>query len=173
MVAESDDSQAVQGDGFQPGGEVGGVPDLDSRRGVRRGKRRDRIGAAGRLRQRHRAQDAGTCERRTNRHYARAPRTDTPVLYAVRRCETRQHVDGLRIFVPNDAVILVRAASPAPPLKVGFALVLMCFAAVPAFETVRLKTVSETSSNASIGDLNSGGHLDIVLVKRPKCGEFD
>jgi len=49
----------------------------------------------------------------------------------------------------------------------------MCFAAVPAIEAVRLETVSETSSNASIGDLNSDGHLDIVLVKGPKCGEFD
>jgi hypothetical protein len=49
----------------------------------------------------------------------------------------------------------------------------VCFAAVPAFEAIRLETVSETSSNASIGDLNSDGHLDIVLVKGPKCGEFD
>jgi hypothetical protein len=36
---------------------------------------------------------------------------------------------------------------------------------VTAFEIVPLETVSETSSNASIGDLNGDGHLDIVLVK--------
>ena len=47
----------------------------------------------------------------------------------------------------------------------GFAIVLLCFAAVPAFEIVPLETVSETSSNASIGDLNGDGKPDIVLVK--------
>jgi len=36
---------------------------------------------------------------------------------------------------------------------------------VPSFEIVPLETVSETSSNASIGDLNGDGHPDIVLVK--------
>jgi hypothetical protein len=34
-----------------------------------------------------------------------------------------------------------------------------------SFEIVPLETVSETSSNASIGDLNGDGNLDIVLVK--------
>jgi hypothetical protein len=34
-----------------------------------------------------------------------------------------------------------------------------------AFEIVPLEKVSETSSNASIGDLNGDGHPDIVLVK--------
>jgi hypothetical protein len=34
-----------------------------------------------------------------------------------------------------------------------------------SYEIVPLETVSETSSNASIGDLNGDGHLDIVLVK--------
>jgi hypothetical protein len=43
--------------------------------------------------------------------------------------------------------------------------VLLGFAAVPAFELVSLETVSETSSNASIGDLNGDGKPDIVLVK--------
>jgi len=47
----------------------------------------------------------------------------------------------------------------------GAAVVLLCFAAVPAFEIVPLETVSETSSNASIGDLNGDGKPDIVLVK--------
>jgi hypothetical protein len=37
--------------------------------------------------------------------------------------------------------------------------------ALRSFEIVPLETASETSSNASIGDLNGDGHLDIVLVK--------
>ena len=53
----------------------------------------------------------------------------------------------------------------APLLAAGFAIVLLCSAAVPAFEVVPLETVSETSSNASIGDLNGDGNPDIVLVK--------
>ncbi len=50
-------------------------------------------------------------------------------------------------------------------LAAGTAIVAFCFAAVPAFEVVPLETVSETSSNASIGDLNGDGNPDIVLVK--------
>ena len=53
----------------------------------------------------------------------------------------------------------------APLLAAGFAIVLLCYAAVPAFEVVPLENVSETSSNASIGDLNGDGNPDIVLVK--------
>src|SRR5271167_3364217 len=34
-----------------------------------------------------------------------------------------------------------------------------------SFEIVPLETVSETSSNASIGDLNGDGFFDIVLAK--------
>ena len=46
----------------------------------------------------------------------------------------------------------------------GAVIALTCFAAV-SFQIVLLETVSETSSNASIGDLNGDGHLDIVLLK--------
>ena len=38
-------------------------------------------------------------------------------------------------------------------------------AGLRSFEIVPLETVSETSSNASIGDLNGDGFPDIVLVK--------
>jgi hypothetical protein len=53
--------------------------------------------------------------------------------------------------------ILFRAA--------GAFVALACFAAVPVFEIFPLETVSETSSNASIGDLNGDGLPDLVLVK--------
>jgi hypothetical protein len=46
--------------------------------------------------------------------------------------------------------------------------VLVSFAAavtIRSFEAVPLESVSETTANASIGDLNGDGHLDIVLAK--------
>src|SRR5712675_296020 len=46
--------------------------------------------------------------------------------------------------------------------------VLVAFAAaatIRSFESVPLESVSETTANASIGDLNGDGHLDIVLAK--------
>jgi hypothetical protein len=52
--------------------------------------------------------------------------------------------------------VLARAQTSAPSPKPG---------GLRSFEIVPLETVSETSSNASIGDLNGDGHLDIVLVK--------
>jgi hypothetical protein len=44
-----------------------------------------------------------------------------------------------------------------------------------SFEVVPLESVSETAANASIGDLNGDGNLDIVLAKRlaltaERCG---
>lgn len=53
----------------------------------------------------------------------------------------------------------------APFLAAGFIIAVLSLAAVPAFELVPLETVSETSSNASIGDLNGDGKPDILLVK--------
>ena len=50
-------------------------------------------------------------------------------------------------------------------LFVSSACALLCLAAVADFEIVPLETVSETSSNASIGDLNGDGHADILVVK--------
>jgi hypothetical protein len=50
-------------------------------------------------------------------------------------------------------------------LATGLAMVLLTLAAFPVFEVVPLETVSETSSNASVGDLNGDGYPDIVLVK--------
>jgi hypothetical protein len=47
------------------------------------------------------------------------------------------------------------------------AIVLVAFAAggIRSFEAVPLETVSETTANASVGDLNGDGILDIVLAK--------
>ena len=59
--------------------------------------------------------------------------------------------------------------APAFILVIVAALAVSGFVAfkstLPSFEIVPLETVSETSSNASIGDLNGDGFLDIVLVK--------
>jgi hypothetical protein len=47
----------------------------------------------------------------------------------------------------------------------GFISIAVSFAAAPVFEIFPIEAVSETSSNASIGDLNGDGQPDVVLVK--------
>lgn len=71
----------------------------------------------------------------------------------------------LHVPVPNHHRMQLMTRLRALVLSAAFALALTSFAAVTAFEIVPLETVSETSSNASIGDLNGDGHPDIVLIK--------
>src|ERR1019366_4965902 len=62
---------------------------------------------------------------------------------------------GLVVFHANDPATL-SSQSQGESFKAG---------GLRSFEIVPLETVSETSSNASIGDLNGDGNPDIVLVK--------
>lgn len=64
-------------------------------------------------------------------------------------------VAGLMAFYAN-ALAQQKSQTPREPFRAG---------GLRSFEIVPLETVSETSSNASIGDLNGDGNLDIVLVK--------
>jgi hypothetical protein len=50
-------------------------------------------------------------------------------------------------------------------LLLPLSAILLLAAAIRSFAPVPLETVSETTANASIGDLNGDGHLDIVLAK--------
>ena len=61
----------------------------------------------------------------------------------------------------------VMTRSPAPLLLlVGMALLAQPPAALPRYDrALLLETTSETSANASFGDLDGDGHLDIVLAK--------
>src|ERR1035437_10790230 len=61
-----------------------------------------------------------------------------------------RHLDTLNEMRALSLVVLALLLSPA---------------AIRSFEAVPLETVSETTANASIGDLNGDGHLDIVLAK--------
>jgi FG-GAP-like repeat len=62
---------------------------------------------------------------------------------------------GLAVFHAN-ALATASSQSSKDSFKAG---------GLRSFEIVPLETVSETSSNASIGDLNGDGYPDIVLVK--------
>jgi FG-GAP-like repeat/FG-GAP repeat len=62
---------------------------------------------------------------------------------------------GLVVFHAN-ALVTLTSQSQRESFKAG---------GLRSFEIVPLETVSETSANASIGDLNGDGHLDIVLAK--------
>jgi hypothetical protein len=63
---------------------------------------------------------------------------------------------GGLVILDVDAVANQSSQSKGESFKYG---------GVRSFEVVPLETVSETSSNASIGDLNGDGNPDIVLVK--------
>jgi hypothetical protein len=62
---------------------------------------------------------------------------------------------GLAVFHPN-ALATLTSQSRGESFKSG---------GLRSFEIVPLETVSETSANASIGDLNGDGYPDIVLAK--------
>ncbi|MGH9734141.1 MAG: FG-GAP repeat domain-containing protein [Candidatus Acidiferrales bacterium] len=63
------------------------------------------------------------------------------------------------------ALLLPLRHSSASTKQIGSSRPQEAPVALPSFQTVPLETVSETSSNASIGDLNGDGCPDIVLVK--------
>lgn len=61
---------------------------------------------------------------------------------------------------------MLPAAKPQRLLLVIAALVALAMAAGwRSFQAVPLETVSETTANVSIGDLNGDGHLDLGLAK--------
>jgi FG-GAP-like repeat len=62
------------------------------------------------------------------------------------------------VAVPIGAVLAVGPSAQPQTQRVQTGL-------LRSFEIMPLETVSETSSNASIGDVNGDGHPDIVLVK--------
>jgi hypothetical protein len=72
---------------------------------------------------------------------------------------TSSTLRGLYLVAPLIAAVLFGGPSAQPqtqPVQTG---------GLRSFEIMPLETVSETSSNASIGDINGDGHPDIVLVK--------
>src|SRR5260370_3023437 len=63
---------------------------------------------------------------------------------------------GATVFLLADPRAPLTGQSPQESSQAG---------GLRSFEIVPLETVSETSANASIGDLNGDGHPDIVLAK--------
>jgi hypothetical protein len=70
---------------------------------------------------------------------------------------------GLPLVLPQFYYALGMANSLK--LTLVFGAVLLVSAGMRSFEGVPLETASETTANASLGDLNGDGHLDIVLAK--------
>jgi hypothetical protein len=73
--------------------------------------------------------------------------------------------NGICVVVFTAAFTFVKSESLRSALNSHSLGDLQKFNSLRSFEIIPLESVSETSSNASIGDLNGNGFPDIVLVK--------